>query len=57
MPTIELTDEQSDALRELIEDRIAYLTGEIGRADPVEEVALSHQRDSMSDILELLEIA
>jgi hypothetical protein len=57
MPTIELTDEQAEELSDLLEDRIAYLTGEISRADPVEEVSLTHQRDSMSAILQLLEIA
>jgi len=57
MPTIELTDEQADDLRDLLEDRITYLTGEISRADPVEEVALENQRCSLADILALLEIA
>jgi len=57
MPTIELTDEQADELRDLLEDRITYLTGEISRADPVEELSLASQRSSLSDILELLEIA
>ena len=56
MPTIELTDEQADELRDLLEDRITYLTGEISRADPVEELSLASQRSSLSDILELLEI-
>jgi|LakMenEpi03Aug12_release.lakeMendotaPanAssembly.Ray.scaffolds.fasta_scaffold3840071_2 hypothetical protein len=57
MPTIDLTDEQADDLRDLLEDRITYLTGEISRADPVEEVALENQRGALADILELLEIA
>jgi hypothetical protein len=57
MPTIELDDEQANELRDLLEDRITYLTGEISRADPVEEVALEHQRSSLSDILTLLENA
>ena len=57
MPTIDLADEQADDLRDLLEDRITYLTGEISRADPVEEVALENQRCSLADILDLLEIA
>jgi hypothetical protein len=57
MPTIELTDEQAEELRDLLEDRITYLTGEISRADPVEELSLVSQRSYLSDILELLEIA
>lgn len=57
MPTIDLTKEQAEELRDLLEDRITYLTGEISRADPVEEVALENQRCSLADILELLEIA
>jgi len=57
MPNIELTAEQVDELRMLLEDHITYLTSEMRQEDPVEELSLRGQREAWADILELLEIA
>jgi hypothetical protein len=57
MPTIELTDEQVEELRETLGARIDDLDDTIRREDPVDAIGLVHIRERLQDILELLEIA
>jgi hypothetical protein len=57
MPTIELTDEQVEELRETLGARIDDLDDTIRREDPVDAIGLIHIRERLQDILELLEIA
>jgi hypothetical protein len=57
MPTIELTDEQVEELRETLGGRIDDLDDTIRREDPVDAIGLIHIRERLQDILELLEIA
>jgi hypothetical protein len=58
MPTIELTDEQAEELRDALDARIAYWDEQIlanaGMGDALDR---QHIRSVLSDILELLEIA
>jgi hypothetical protein len=57
MPTIELTDEQVEELRETLGARIDDLDDTIRREDPVDAIGLIHIRERLQDILNLLEIA
>lgn len=57
MPTIELTDEQVEELRETLGARIDDLDDTIRREDPVDAIGLIHIRERLQDILEILEIA
>jgi hypothetical protein len=57
MPTIELTDEQAEELRDLLQveiDRLTHLAGDSTHADDIID---QHRKSVLSDILELLEIA
>ena len=58
MPTIELTDEQADELRDLLASEIQYVADvyadDEANPDAVQE---QHRASVLSDILELLEIA
>jgi len=63
VPTIELTDEQAEELRDALLYECSRLTGEAenaarmgGDSDP-DAIALRHQQSVLSDILHLLEIA
>lgn len=57
MKKIELTDEQTSELLNLLMDRIVSLTRELRDADEVETVELQYQRHVLSEIEHLLEIA
>ncbi len=61
MPTIELTDEQADELRDAVTlemDRLDRKLRKFPRPDDDPDVlAVKHARSVLSDILELLEIA
>jgi hypothetical protein len=57
MKQIELTDEQTSELLNLLMDRIVSLTRGLRDADEVETVELQHQRHVLSEIEHLLEIA
>jgi hypothetical protein len=58
MPTIELTDEQAEELRDLLESEIQYVADvyadDEANPDAVQE---QHRASVLSDILHLLEIA
>ena len=61
MPTIELTDEQANELRDALQveiDRLAKRLKKFPRPDNDPDVIqVQHVRSVLSDILELLEIA
>jgi hypothetical protein len=57
MPTIDLTDEQAEELRDTVQERIDSLDDVIEDADPVEAIGLRHLRESLQEILHILEIA
>ena len=59
MPTIELTDEQSEYLQGLVEDEINAWSNELLRYDTSDPdyVQYAHRQSVLSDILHLLEIA
>ena len=59
MPTIELTDEQSEYLQGLVEDEINAWSNELLRYDTSDPdyVQYAHHQSVLSDILHLLEIA
>lgn len=59
MPTIELTDDQADELRELLYWKVDQLTANARalRADDPDSVEYKHTASVLSDILHLLEIA
>jgi hypothetical protein len=60
MPTIELTDEQAEELREVLLYEIDALNVEIenvGDPDDADSMGYAHSRSVLSDILHLLEIA
>lgn len=57
MPTIELTDEQAEELRDVVADEIDYIRDiyeDDQSADAIQEM---HRISVLSDILHLLEIA
>jgi hypothetical protein len=58
MPQIELTDEQVDELRDLLESEIQFITDTTAddEANP-DAIQARHRGDLYADILELLEIA
>jgi hypothetical protein len=57
MPTIELTDEQAEELRGVVDDEIDYIR-DVYECDPsAEAIQEMHRISVLSDILELLEIA
>jgi hypothetical protein len=60
MPTIELTDEQAEQLKESVGFEIEYYDREIANAEQTGDediIMFRHIRSVMSDILHLLEIA
>jgi|APGre2960657404_1045060.scaffolds.fasta_scaffold267482_2 hypothetical protein len=59
MPTIELTDEQAEELRDVLVYESDRLTFAVKDADPFDDDAIAtlHTVSVLSDILELLEIA
>jgi hypothetical protein len=58
MPTIELTDEQAEELRDVLQREIDHLAELIALPDASgDSVQDAHVRSVLSDILELLEIA
>jgi hypothetical protein len=58
MPTIELTDEQAEELKNTLTDEIDRLGVELDHiGNPVDALPVEHSRSVLSDILELLEIA
>jgi hypothetical protein len=58
MPTIELTDEQAEELRDVLQREIDHLAVLIALPDASgESIQDAHVRSVLSDILELLEIA
>jgi hypothetical protein len=58
MPTIELTDEQAEELKNTLADEIDRLGVELDHiGNPVDAFAAEHSRSVLSDILNLLEIA
>jgi hypothetical protein len=58
MPTIDLTDEQAEELKDLLTSRIDFLQSdwEYDPSNP-DDIATLHGITVLSDILELLEIA
>ena len=59
MPTIELTDEQAEELRDVLHWKVDQLTANVRalRADDPDSVEYRHRASVLSDILHLLEIA
>jgi hypothetical protein len=57
MPTIELDEAQVEELRDTVQERIEALEDVLEDADPVEAIGLQHLRESLKDILTLLENA
>jgi predicted Ser/Thr protein kinase len=57
MPTIELTDEQADELRDVITSDIEYHRDVYGNEEGADAIHARHLVAVLSDILELLEIA
>lgn len=58
MPTIELTDEQAEELRDVLQREIDHLAELIALPDASgASIQDAHVRSVLSDILELLEIA
>ena len=60
MPTIELTDEQAEELKDSLSHDIDYYDREIANAEKTGDediVMFRHVRSVLSDILHLLEIA
>jgi hypothetical protein len=63
MPTIELTDEQAEELRDVLSDELISVRAAValnahwGGGDDPDIVEMRHRQSVLSDILELLEIA
>jgi len=57
MPTIELTDEQAEELRAVLQDHIAETDNALAGYDDDECTEVRHIVSVLSDILHLLEIA
>lgn len=59
MKTIELTEEQAEELREVLALEIDDANDELSRCDEgdADYISYRHYRDTLSDILQLLEIA
>jgi hypothetical protein len=59
MPTIELTDEQAEELRDVLHWKVDQLTANVRalRADDPDSVEYRNLASVLSDILHLLEIA
>jgi len=59
MPTIELTDEQAEELKDVLTDHISEATEYLAGydADDGDHIQYRHQLSVLSDILHLLEIA
>jgi hypothetical protein len=57
MPTIELTDEQAEELRDVLQREIDYLSAMVGDSVHPDDIIDQHRMSVMSDILHLLEIA
>jgi hypothetical protein len=58
MPQIELTDEQAEELRDLLESEIQFITDTTADDEAnTDAIQARHRGDLYADILELLEIA
>jgi len=57
MPTIELTDEQAEELKDVLQREIDHLSALVGESNHPDDIIDQHRKSVMSDILELLEIA
>ena len=57
MPKIELTDEQAEELRDVLQVEIARLAHLVGDSTHADDISDQHRKSVLSDILELLEIA
>jgi hypothetical protein len=57
MPTIELTDEQAEELRDVVADEIDYIRDVYEDDQNAEAIQQRHRISVLSDILHLLEIA
>jgi hypothetical protein len=57
MPTIELTDEQAEELRDVITSDIEYHRDVYVHEEGADAIHARHRADVLSEILELLEIA
>jgi hypothetical protein len=58
MPTIKLTDEQAEELKDILSSRIEFLEGDrIFDPSDADDIAILHDLSVLSDILHLLEIA
>ena len=57
MPTIELTDEQAEELREVLARQIDYLRHMVEGSNHPDDIEDQHRMSVLSDILHLLEIA
>ena len=57
MPTSELTDEQAEELRDLLQVEIDHLDHLVGDSVHPDDISDLHRKSVCSDILHLLEIA
>jgi|688.fasta_scaffold109655_3 hypothetical protein len=57
MPTIELTDEQAEELRDVLQREIDHLSAMVDGSNHPDDIIDQHRKSVLSDILELLEIA
>lgn len=57
MPTIELTDEQAEELRDVLQREIDHLSHLVDGSSHADDIIDQHRKSVLSDILELLEIA
>jgi DNA-binding PadR family transcriptional regulator len=57
MKTIELTDEQAEELKDVLQREIDHLTHLVGDSTHADDISDQHRKSVLSDILELLEIA
>lgn len=59
MPTIDLTEEQAESLRDVLQLEIDSTDDEMKTysKDDADYISYRHHRDTLSDILHLLEIA
>jgi len=57
MPTIELTNEQAEELKDVLQREIDHLSALVGESNHPDDIIDQHRKSVLSDILELLEIA
>ena len=57
MPTLELTDEQVEELRDVLQREVDHLSHLVEGSSHADDNIDQHRKSVLSDILELLEIA